>query len=155
MPKTKIIDKIYFWKVRGEEYGCFSNFSPHSITVEGKRYSTSEHYYQSKKFEGTEYEEKVRTCSARPIDAFKMGKDQKLPIRKDWEDIKEDVMMKALKAKFIQHPQLKKKLIETGDKEIIEDSPYDSYWGIGKDKTGKNRLGSLLMELRTELLKDK
>lgn len=145
-------DKVYFWRVRGEEYGCFSNFSPHGITVNGKKYYTSEHYYQSKKYEGTEYEEKLRLCSPRPMDVYKMAKDKTLPLRKDWEQVKEDVMRDALKTKFTQHPQLKKKLIETGDKEIIEDSPYDTYWGIGKDGTGKNRLGHLLMELRTEFL---
>ena len=64
-------------------------------------------------------------------------------------------MYRALKAKFKQNDKLKEQLLfATGDEELIEDSPYDYYWGIGRNKTGKNRLGILLMKLREELKKE-
>ena len=60
-------------------------------------------------------------------------------------------MYKALLAKFTQHSYLRKLLLETKERDLIEHSPYDSYWGDGGDGTGKNRLGILLMRLRHEL----
>jgi hypothetical protein len=101
------------------------------------------------KFEGTEYEEYIRTLNY-PSETAREGKRRDLPLRKDWEEVKEDVMYRALKAKF-HNFHMWKKLMETGDKELIEDSPYDYYWGIGRNGTGKNRLGILLMKVREEL----
>jgi ribA/ribD-fused uncharacterized protein len=62
-------------------------------------------------------------------------------------------MSKALRAKFAA-PALKTLLLSTGERPLVEDSPYDRYWGAGKDGRGKNRLGALLMELRDELRKE-
>ena len=57
-------------------------------------------------------------------------------------------MYKALYHKFNQYLELKELLLETGDRKIVEHSPYDSYWGDGPDGKGLNRLGVLLMKLR-------
>jgi predicted NAD-dependent protein-ADP-ribosyltransferase YbiA (DUF1768 family) len=46
---------------------------------------------------------------------------------------------------------MSKCLLETGDREIIENSPVDSYWGIGPDGRGENMVGKILMRLRKEL----
>jgi ribA/ribD-fused uncharacterized protein len=72
-------------------------------------------------------------------------------MRIDWERVKEEVMYKGLKAKFTQHEDLKKILLSTGDAILVYDSPIDWDWGIGKDGTGKNKLGLGLMKLREEL----
>ena len=69
----------------------------------------------------------------------------------NWEMIKEEVMYYGLKLKFSQNAKLKSLLLNTGSSVIVEDSARDYYWGNGKDKTGKNRLGVLLMYLREEL----
>lgn len=143
------MEKIGFYSSRGK-HGCFSNFSRHPITVDGKVYPTTEHYYQSKKFEGTKYEEQVR-LSKGPKAAAKLGRNRKLPLRKDWEQVKDDVMRDALHAKFNQHDQCKETLLGTDNVYLFEDSPIDYYWGVGKSGTGKNRLGVLLMELREHL----
>jgi len=74
-------------------------------------------------------------------------------IRQDWEDIKVDVMRCGLMAKFTQNENLKKLMLSTGDAELIEDSPYDGFWGAANN--GKNMLGKLLMEVRRELEKTK
>lgn len=50
---------IKFYKVN-EEYGCFSNFSKHGFTLDEKYWMTSEHYFQAKKFGGTDFEEIIR-----------------------------------------------------------------------------------------------
>ncbi len=63
-------------------------------------------------------------------------------------------MRKALYAKFSQNEQLRNLLLSTGNRDPIADSPTDGYWGRGSDGLGKNRLGMLLMELRTRLRKE-
>ena len=60
-------------------------------------------------------------------------------------------MFKALQAKFTQHKDLKELLLSTKNRELVEHSPYDSYWGDGGDGSGKNKLGILLMKLRKDL----
>jgi hypothetical protein len=59
-------------------------------------------------------------------------------------------MRKAIRAKFDQHPNLKQLLMSTGNAILMENSPYDDYWGIGPHGDGSNWLGHLLMELREE-----
>ena len=73
--------------------------------------------------------------------------------RSDWDSVKDDVMLKALRCKFTQHPNLMKKLWETGDRELIEHTTNDSYWadGGGGGK-GLNKLGKLLMKVRDEIV---
>lgn len=131
-------------------YGCFSNFSHHPVTIDGKVWPTTEHYFQAQKFAGTPHEEEVRKAKS-PMDAARMGRKRSLPLRKDWEDVKEDIMFKALKAKFEQHKIFRDTLIGTGQEEIVEHTVNDSYWGDGGDGTGKNRLGKLLQRLRFEM----
>jgi N-glycosidase YbiA len=116
-------------------------------------YPSNEHYFQSKKFEGTAKEEYVVQAPT-PHEAFDRGNERTGdPLREDWLDVKEQVMKKGLILKFSQNPKLLDKLLETGDRELVENSPKDSYWGIGADRTGKNRLGVILMEIREEFRK--
>jgi|UniRef100_A0A6C0BIS6 hypothetical protein len=72
-------------------------------------------------------------------------------IRSDWEQVKRNVMYRALVAKFTQNPALQRLLISTGNAQLVENSPRDSYWGIGANGQGLNWLGRLLMDLRTRL----
>ncbi len=84
--------------------------------------------------------------------AARMGRDRGKPLRSDWESVKETIMLEALRAKFSQHPALTKLLLGTGDAPIIEHTTNDSYWGDGGGNgKGKNRLGELLVQVRTEL----
>src|SRR5262249_17434634 len=132
------------------EYGCFSNFSRHAIFLKGKRWPTSEHYFQAQKFAGTPHEEAVRQCKA-PRLAANMGRSRKLPLRRDWEVVKDQGMLEALRAKFMQHDELRAVLLGTGDAALVEHTVNDSYWGDGGDGSGSNRLGQLLMRVREEL----
>jgi N-glycosidase YbiA len=141
---------IFFYR-QDDPYGEFSNFSAHPFKLNGREWPTSEHYFQAQKFAGTEHEETVRNAKT-PSIAAKLGRSRSLPLRPDWEAVKEDVMRDALRAKFDKHPKLKSFLISTGDAELIEHTRNDSYWADGGDGSGKNRLGILLMELRAELI---
>lgn len=140
---------IYFYKIN-EAYGSFSNFSHHGFLVDGKWWMTSEHYFQAKKFEGTEYEEKIRLLD-NPMKAAVMGRDNTLPLRKDWEDVKDDIMRKAVIEKFTQNLDIKKILIQTGEQELFEKTSTDYYWGCGANGSGKNMLELILMETRKKL----
>ena len=141
---------IYFYKIN-EEYGCFSNFAHYDFELDGKSWMTSEHYFQAQKFSGTEYEEVIRLLD-NPMKAAEMGRNRDLPLRADWEQVKDDIMRKAVLAKFTQNEEIKDILLSTGKETLIEKTSNDYYWGCGKDGSGKNRLGIILMEVREELL---
>ncbi len=141
---------IYFYKI-GDDYGCFSNFAHYGFELDGKMWMTSEHYFQAQKFQGTQYEEQIRLLD-NPMRAAEMGRDRRLPLRKDWEAIKDDIMRKAVLAKFTQNDDIGKILVESFPNTIIEKTSNDYYWGCGKDGSGKNMLGKILMEVRSTLI---
>jgi ribA/ribD-fused uncharacterized protein len=143
------IKEIRFYSTRGE-YGCFSNFYRSAIQLDGKRWPTTEHYFQAQKFAGTEYAETIRLAST-PSEAASLGRSRKQPLRRDWETVKEEVMHQAVLAKFTQHADLRAILLGTGDLVLIEHTTNDSYWGDGGDGCGRNRLGHILMRVREEL----
>lgn len=145
MEKTTI--KFYS---ANDTYGEFSNFALYPIQLKGKTWQTTEHYFQAQKFAGTEHENKIRNAP-NPMKAAELGRTRKVKIRKNWDNLKDNVMFDALKAKFTQHEDLRKLLLETEDKILIEHTENDSYWGDGGDGSGKNKLGKLLMKLRENL----
>lgn len=137
---------IYFYKIN-DEYGCFSNFAHYGFKLEGKMWMTSEHYFQAQKFCGTEYEEIIRLLD-KPMRAAEMGRNRTLPLREDWERVKDNIMRKTVCAKFKQNKEIRDILLSTGNETIIEKTTNDYYWGCGKDGSGKNMLGIILMEVR-------
>lgn len=141
--------EIRFYR-SGDAYGYFSNFSRHPIDLDGKIWPTTEHYFQAQKFVGTEHEEIVRAATG-PGEAARLGRERTRPLRKDWEQVKDDVMRRALLAKFTQHADLRQALLDTLDAVLIEHTSNDRYWADGGDGTGRNMLGILLMELRSRL----
>lgn len=147
MEETKVIINFYSTK---DAYGCFSNFSAHPIKLKGKVWKTTEHYFQAQKFTGTEHEEELR-LTASPMVVARMGRSRQRPLRKDWEAVKDDIMLEALRAKFTQHDELKEILLSTGDAVLVEHTKNDRYWADGGDGTGLNMLGKLLMQVREEL----
>ena len=116
----------------------------------GTVWQTSEHYFQARKFTSNKVMLSVMDA-ATPMEAAKIGRNPSNELRNDWESIKDEVMREAVAAKFSQHNDLRKLLLSTGDEEIIEASPRDYYWGEGEDGTGRNELGKILMQVRTEL----
>lgn len=140
---------IYFYSISGK-YGCFSNFAHYDFDLDGKRWLTSEHYFQAQKFCGTEYEEIIRLLD-NPMKAAEMGRNRDLPLREDWEQIKDDIMRKAVHAKFKQNKEIREVLLSTDKETIIEKTTNDYYWGCGKNGCGKNMLGIILMEVREDL----
>ncbi|OCQ99395.1 Swarming motility protein ybiA [Oscillatoriales cyanobacterium USR001] len=143
---------IYFYKVEAP-YGCFSNFSPHSIYLNGQDWLTVEHYYQAQKFVGSVNERLIDLIrSAKTAqEAANLGRDPSLQLRPDWEEVKIAIMRAGVLTKFVTHVDIQGILLSTGDRAIVEDSPTDYYWGCGSNKTGQNHLGKILMSVRLEI----
>ena len=134
----------------GDNYGCFSNVSPHPIVLKAKTWPTSEHYFQAQKLAGTPDEEEVRQAKS-PMIAARMGRSRKRPLRKDWEAVMNRIMHEAVLAKFTQHAELRATLLSSGNATIVEHTEKDRYWGDDGDGSGRNRLGQILMQVREEL----
>lgn len=143
------MNEIKFYSTQNE-FGEFSNFFHSPIKLDGKMWYSTEHYFQAQKFADKQYQEKIRTEKS-PMIAARLGRDRKQKLRKDWESIKNNVMKKALLAKFTQHEDLKALLMSTGEAKLIEHTENDAYWGDGGDGKGKNFLGILLMQVREEI----
>ena len=83
--------------------------------------------------------------------AAEMGRSRRIKMNRNWDSKRDNVMLEAVRAKFTQHEDLKELLLSTGDAVLIEHTENDSYWGDGGDGSGKNRLGKILMKVRSEL----
>ena len=123
---------IEFYTVAGE-YGCFSNFSRHPIRYKKEWYGTSEAAYQAMKFEGTKYEKVIRKAKG-PMEAARIGRDRSLPLRKDWESAKYNIMKDIIREKVKQHESIKKILLSTGSEKIVEHTERDQFWGWSSAK---------------------
>jgi ribA/ribD-fused uncharacterized protein len=131
-------------------YKEFSNFYKSKFLLDGKEWPTVEHYFQAQKFQSNpEYQETIRSAKE-PVKAKSLGGSREYPIRNDWDSYRNDVMKKALDAKFNQNQELKEKLLATKNSPLVE-ATTDPYWGQGRNKKGANELGLLLMELRENL----
>lgn len=144
--------RIYFYDVPSErvqeQHVFLNNFYNSLITIDGKGYSTVEHYYQASKVKDPDLFEEVRSASTPDLAKHLGRKYNSVP--GEFTAKKDQVMYAALTAKFVGNPDLKERLLATGDALLIEDSSKDMYWG-GALNGSKNKLGELLMQLRTEL----
>ncbi|MCE3254785.1 MAG: hypothetical protein K0R25_279 [Rickettsiaceae bacterium] len=156
--------KIRFYNI-GKRYYEFTNFYEGKeidiiLDVDQKiyKFKTSEHAFQALKFELGSKEFYAVLNAKTPREVFDLANSKKgkfkHSIRADWEDrnTKIEVMDAVLECKFTQDEKLKKLLLDTGNAELIEDSPEDSFWGVGEDGSGRNELGKALMRLRAKLL---
>lgn len=136
------------------EFYCFSNFSSFQVEWSGRLWPTSEHAYQASHFFETtpELVEKIHQArSAHEAQKIALAHEDKVP--KDWDERKVEVMESIVRAKLEQNPYVMRKLLQTGDREIIEDSPKDDFWGWGIHRDGRNELGKIWMRLRDEVRK--
>lgn len=137
---------IFFYSV-DDENGYLSNFYPVEFKDDKFTYKSSEHYYQSHKFTDDDIIHKIINSNTSK-EALKIARDSKDFIVKDWDEMKDQVMYDAIYLKFSQNENLKKRLLDTKKKILVEHALSDPYWGCGSDGYGMNKLGILLMELR-------
>ncbi|KAJ7529805.1 hypothetical protein O6H91_15G066300 [Diphasiastrum complanatum] len=117
-------------------------------------------FEQAQKFEGVQdtiAQQCVQSIQAAesPEEAARLGRtlerQRRDLVRLNWESTKLTVMYEALLAKFSSYDYLRKLLLSTIGQVLIEASPHDYFWGCGRDGTGFNHLGKLLMKVRNEL----
>lgn len=143
-------EKVFFYE---QEFYPLSNFSSFMLEWKGFLWMTSEHAFHSEKFSGQDLIEQLKaTRSAH--DAMKLAYANVDKYRKDWKDVRLGIMKEILCAKVEQHPYVKKKLLETGNRELVENSWRDDFWGWGPNKDGENNLGKLWMEIREEYVEE-
>lgn len=149
-PQEVIIDSF-----RGE-YRFLSNFEvetplDYKIMLDGEPYKNVEAAYQAAKTYNTD-ERKLIQNALTPAKAKKLG--QEVTLRKDWENIKLQVMYDCLIQKF-SYPYFKKLLIATHPKILVEGNTWnDTFFGVGKNNLGKNNLGKLLMIIREKFINE-
>lgn len=130
------------------KYYFLSNFFHHEIIYNGFTCPTNEHgFHLAKTFNP---QEQVKIADApTPGDAKRLGR--RVPLRPDWEQVKDSIMLELLRIKFTD-PGLQQKLLATGNAMLIEGNTWgDIYWGVCRGR-GMNKLGKLLMQLRHELV---
>lgn len=134
---------------RGKYY-FLSNFYAARISYNGKTYKNNEAAFQAQKCP----ERSNEFVNLEPSAAKHLGRH--VLLRKDWEQVKEEIMYNICVAKFTQHPELMLMLLETDG--LLEEGNYwhDTTWGVDiKTGKGENKLGKILMRIREEHKNDK
>lgn len=130
-------------------YRFLSNFFPTDSPIVcdmGVQYPSVEHAYQAHKT--TNYEERV-LISKLPTAGAAKKYSHTMDVRPEWKSIRLGIMEGLLRQKFSQ-PSFKRRLLDTGSKELLEGNTWnDTFWGICDGK-GSNHLGKLLMKIREE-----
>ena len=163
---------LFFWGHTAAKDGsttkaCFSQWwSEHAFVVDGVTYRTAEHYIMAGKARLFGDEETLARilAASHPNEAKVLGRQVKNFSEKAWLTARSDIVVRGNEAKFGQHAELKDLLLNTGDRVLVEASPYDRVWGIGMAATeahaenprewkGLNLLGFALMEVRHRLSK--
>ena len=131
------------------KYAFLSNFYDATVEMDGLTYLNAEAAFQAAKCEHI-YEREAFTTLP-PNKAKKLGRQ--VPLRPDWHQIRLKVMENVVRNKFRRHPELREKLINTGNAELIEGNWWhDTFWGVdAKTGEGENHLGQILMKIRAEL----
>lgn len=143
------MEKILFQSKSFPEFRFLSNFHIALMEIDGERWMSVEHYYQASKATHPETKNDIKNCLT-PAEAKKLGRHVCIP--HNWDEIKDGIMLKAVRAKFRQHLDLREKLLLTEGYELVEYAPWgDTYWGVDKNLNGENRLGKILMLVRFEL----
>lgn len=131
------------------DHSFLSNFHPSPIKVDAFTFPTVEHYYQASK--AAKYDEfmLVYRCPT-PAEAKRAGR--KVQMKQSFEQDKKAIMLEGVIRKFQQNPELRHRLIATGDEELVEFNTWgDAYWGCPVNGYGENWLGRVLMITRAVL----
>ncbi|WP_343681013.1 NADAR family protein [Chryseobacterium arthrosphaerae] len=165
--KKEKLKFLFFWghTVKDEiTKACFSQWYPSKFEEDGVLYKTAEHYMMAEKarlFNDYEIAEEILQVKT-PNQAKSLGRKVKNFDAQLWDEHKYELVKKGNLLKFSQNQKIRKFLLSTGKKILVEASPYDKIWGIGMLETdrraenpllwnGENLLGFALMEVRDEL----
>jgi len=139
------MEKILF---SGGGYNSFSNFASFEVEYEDVLYKTSEHAYQAAAFNDQNIKQMIIDAKSAYL-AKTISVEHKDKKRSDWLEVNLEIMKDIVSCKVNQHEYLQKKLRDSGDAEIIEDTD-DGFWGRGEDGNGQNQLGKIWMEMKEQ-----
>lgn len=140
--------QVFFYE---QDHYYLSNFSAFRVHWKGINFDTSEAAYHWEKFPDSPVVRREIAHARSAHAAFKIAEESRSLRRADWDDIRVDLMRDILRAKAQQHEYVRRKLLQTGDRELVENSWRDAFWGWGPSRDGQNILGKLWMDVRTEL----
>jgi ribA/ribD-fused uncharacterized protein len=146
-------DVISFYKT-DEEFGLLSNMKGRLyFKINNIIFYSSESIYQSLRYpHNIELQKKIASEKS-PLIGKRIAQSHKEQTREDWDIVKNNIMRIAIRIKFLKNINFRELLLSTGNKDIVEISKKDDYWGTIEKKDifeGRNVLGRLLMELRKE-----
>jgi ribA/ribD-fused uncharacterized protein len=148
------VTEIRFYRANEKPWGAFSNLFRRPVDFEGETFATAEHAYQAGKARKPEVRKWLMLAPTPALLAMAAHGLYVWDINSDWSKVKFDRMKRVLLAKFTQHEDLKALLLSTGSARLVEattiDNPVNRLWGE-VNGVGQNKLGQLLMEVRTEL----
>ena len=165
----ELLEYVFFWghhsKTGQVTKACFSQWFPCTFEVDGITYNCAEQYMMAEKarvFSDEEVFSKILATS-NPKDIKALGREVKNFDAKKWAAVSKDIVVKGNLHKFAQNMDLFQFLHDTGNKVLVEASPYDTIWGIGMQESetgitnphnwkGLNQLGFALMEVRDDLM---
>ena len=133
------------------EFYPLSNFSAFTLRWKGQVFATSEAAYHWEKFSSRPDLQGAIIQAPSAHEAFKFAERHRADRRPDWDQVKVAVMLALLQTKAQQHEYVRRKLLETGDRLLVEDSWRDDFWGWGPNKDGQNQLGKLWMQVRAAI----
>lgn len=159
---------VFFWQVDAdseERREYLSQWYPAEFVVDDITYLTAEHYMMAEKAR-VFGDDGIRNAILRtysPETVKKLGRMVRGFDSAVWEKHRVTVVLRGNEAKFGQNEALRNYLLSTGDKILVEASPYDEIWGVGLSESdpritdprqwrGLNLLGFALMEVRTGLV---
>jgi ribA/ribD-fused uncharacterized protein len=162
-------DYVFFWghtpKAEGVvDSSCFSQWFPRAFTVDGLQYASAEHFMMAGKARlfGDESAAAGILSAATPADAKALGRAVRGFDERRGVEARAELVARGNVAKFAQHEDLRRQLLGTGEKVLVEASPRDAIWGIGMGASnpdarnparwrGLNLLGFALMEARERI----
>jgi ribA/ribD-fused uncharacterized protein len=146
-------DEIRFYRSSEKPYGAFSNLYRCAVEFEGEIFPTSEHAYQAGKPRKDAVKQWLMSAPSPALLAMAAHGLYYWDVAPGWSTFKFDRMRRVLRAKFEQHADLKILLLSTGNARLVESATVDNevnrLWGE-VNGIGKNMLGVMLMELRSE-----
>ena len=142
-------DTIAFFSL---PYEVFNNWSAHKVRIFDQEFQTAEAAFQYTKFKDTAPEVARQILEAPSAwKVFQITNGHREKSAPDWKEIKVGVMEQIIRAKVAQNEDVKQRLLASGNKQIIENSPWDTFWGVGPNGDGQNTLGEIYMKIRSEL----
>lgn len=130
------------------DYRFLSNFQAAPLVLDGIQYPTSEHAYMAEKVLDFDLRRRIAALP-KAADAQRFG--QTVPLRDGWDAYRPHAMLRVLRAKFAQNPELAQRLLATGQLYLEESNDWhDTYWGVCNGQ-GLSMLGKTLMQVRNEL----